>query len=497
MVLTLTLLAWAIWREVDSRHALWTCFILASSLLTIYCAKMSTTDSVLLLWTTVALISIYALWQGRGGWVAVIMLSGAIGLAGLVKGPFILGVIGGTMGMLLILGAFDHWRQRASSPLSLRERARVRAVAEAPLSLHPSPLPEGEGEMLNPSRQMNVVRATAQTVVGLLIVMAIVGPWLYLVQHREPNFIRASTADAMAHMEHGSEGHWGPPGYHLALIWVTFLPWSILLPLAIVLAFRNRREPHVRFALAAALGTWIFVEILGTKLPHYILSAFPALTFVVADAVIRCLRGEQPDMESRSFKIAGVATALVILGSATVPWWWLAFRFHDFPWTALLATTCGGVTVASLVTYFFLSNRPAAGAISMGIGSLALGAVLFGIYLPSARPLQISIRVAQILRERGAIHPGDVQMLDYKEPSLGFYQGGTIREADRFIPSVQYLPPIPNFLVMTRDLWNQATPQQRATLPIVGEPVVGLNYSDSIRPVEVLVVRNELAHEAH
>jgi 4-amino-4-deoxy-L-arabinose transferase-like glycosyltransferase len=495
MVLTLTLLGWAIWRESGCWHAIWACFILASSLLAIYCAKMSTTDSVLLLWTTVALMSIYLLWQGRGGWLVVISLSIAIAFAGLVKGPFILGVLGGTVGMLLILNVFPHRKHRLAFPLSLRETVGVSGFGETPLlPSHPGAPPEGDGVIAIPSRGMNLARAVAQTVVGLVIVAAIVCPWLYLVQHREPGFIRASTADAMSHMEHGSEGHWGPPGYHLALIWVTFLPWSILLPLAMVLGFRNRREPLVRFALAAALGTWIFVEILGTKLPHYILSAFPALSVLVADAVIRCVRGEQPDLEKRAFKIAGLATAIVILGLATVPWWWLAFRFHDFPWAVLASITCTGVAAAGIVAWLFLSSRPVAGLRAMGLGSLALGAVLFGIYLPNSRPLRISSRIAQILREQSAIHPGDVQMLDYKEPSLGFYQGGTIREADRFIPSVQYRPPVPKYLVLTRDLWSQAMPQQRATLPIVGEPVVGLNYSDSLRSVEVLVVRNELAH---
>ena len=32
------------------------------------------------------------------------------------------------------------------------------------------------------------------------------------------------------------EGHEGPHGYHLATIWAFFLPWSLLLPLAVALA---------------------------------------------------------------------------------------------------------------------------------------------------------------------------------------------------------------------------------------------------------------------
>jgi 4-amino-4-deoxy-L-arabinose transferase-like glycosyltransferase len=459
MVLTLALLAVGVWREAGSRHAVWTCFIFATSLLTIYAAKVSMTDSVLLLWTVVPLGSIYLLWRGRGGWSAVATLSVAIGFAGLVKGPFVLGVLGGTLAMLLLLG-----------------------IVTPP---HPNRFLEGRR-----TRARQAILAGVRILIALAIVAAIVGPWLWLVQHREPNFLRASTVDAMQHLEHGSEGHWGPPGYHLLLIWATFLPWSILLPLAMVVGFRNRGEPLTRFALAASLGPWIFVELLGTKLPHYILPAFPALAVLTADAVIRCLRGELADLQSVGFKVAVIVVAVAFVGIATAPWWWLAIRFHDFPWMALLSLAATGLVVAFVLGLLVRNNRIQATLISMGLGSLALAAVLFGVYFPRARPLLISTQVAEILREQGAVHRGDVQMLDFKEPSLGFYQGGTIREAELGIPAIQSTPPAPRYLVMTRSLWNQLSPSQRSTLEIVGHPVSGLNYSDSLRPVEVLVVKN-------
>jgi hypothetical protein len=100
------------------------------------------------------------------------------------------------------------------------------------------------------------------------------------------------------------------------------------------------------------------------------------------------------------------------------------------------------------------------------------------------------MHLARILREHDAVHPGDALMLDYKEPSLAFYQGGTIREADRARPGMRHLATAPPWLVMTRGAWSEATPEDRAQLEIVGEPAIGLNYSDSLRPVEVIVARN-------
>src|SRR5205085_6497341 len=64
------------------------------------------------------------------------------------------------------------------------------------------------------------------------IIALIVGPWLYLVNKREPSFLNASLAEARGHLEQGKEGHNWPAGFHLLAIWGTFMPWSLLLPLA-------------------------------------------------------------------------------------------------------------------------------------------------------------------------------------------------------------------------------------------------------------------------
>ena len=480
MALTLTVLAVVLWRETGAERTLWMLFVFATSALTIYSAKVAMTDSVLLLWTTIALLCIYRLWRGVGAWPAVIVLSISIGAAGLVKGPFILGVLAGTVVLLVLLAALDRWSARrkreAPEPIFPLERF--------PLS-YQTQLPKEPPQVLRKSMSFAIKLA-----VGLVIIAMMIVPWLVMVHHREPNFLRASTRDAMEHLQSGSEGHTGPPGYHLALIWVTFLPWSILLPLSIVLAFRNRRDPQVRFALAAVLGTWIFVEILQTKLPHYILPAFPWLSFLTADAIVRCLRGQQADLQSRGIKIAAVILGIVALGICTGPWWWLSYKFHDFPWTALMTLGIIGCFFAGAIVYFFLKQRAGSALLSMGFGSLAIAAVLFGIYFPLAKPLRISIQIAQILKRVDAVHRGDALMLDYKEPSLAFYQGGTIREADHARPVMEHLQSAPPWLVLTRGVWNEATPQQRAKLQVIGEPAIGLNYSDSLRPTEVFVARN-------
>ena len=127
--------------------------------------------------------------------------------------------------------------------------------------------------------------------------------------------------EAAGHAVSGMEGHGGPPGSHLVMIWADFLPWSLLLPAAIVGGWLNRDDPITRFAMAAVIGPWLFVELaIRTKLPHYMLPTFPPLALLTADAIVRGLTGNRPSLASRGFVIATWIVASVLVLVALLPW---------------------------------------------------------------------------------------------------------------------------------------------------------------------------------
>jgi hypothetical protein len=155
---------------------------------------------------------------------------------------------------------------------------------------------------------------------ALLVVAAVCGPWLYLVQKRSPGWVDQSVShDVVRRMAQPLEGHKGPPGYHLAAIWLFFLPWSLLLPLALALAWKRRHLPQLRFALGAVLGPWVLFEIVRTKLPHYMLPAYPWLALLAGDAVVRCLRGQHRDLDGRPFVVAVTVFAVIAGVAALAP----------------------------------------------------------------------------------------------------------------------------------------------------------------------------------
>jgi 4-amino-4-deoxy-L-arabinose transferase-like glycosyltransferase len=62
---------------------------------------------------------------------------------------------------------------------------------------------------------------------------------------------------------------------------IGFLPWSIVLPLALGWAVRERREPAVRFALLSFLLPLLVIVLSRSRLPRYLLPVYPGAALLV------------------------------------------------------------------------------------------------------------------------------------------------------------------------------------------------------------------------
>ena len=480
------LLAIFVWRIRGPQHALWTTLVFCSSALVIVAAKSSMTDGVLLLWTVIGQGCVYAIWRQNRSWGVAVILAIAIALGLLTKG-LIAGVLLATILVLWAFGSgfktymrlrhlFSRDAQRSASDSASRDSGVERQ--DAPLQLNRDP---------NALRVLHRFTATqiAQVIVGLTIVVCMVGPWVYLVHQRSPEFLGAMAHEARGHALQGKEGHGGPPGMHLLFIWADFLPWSLLLPTAIVVGWMHRNEPMTRFALASVIGPWLMVEFaVRTKLPEYMLPTMPGLAFLTADAIVRGIRGGGPDFSSRQFVGSARIWGGVIILIGLSPWL-AALRFRPLPWVAMSLISIGTIVWSLLVVALLRRRR---GVAAMGIGMMCVCALLFGVYLPRAQFLRLSILTAEVLRQHGVTAPGQSLMIDYKEPSLAFYQGGTIREQlSPIIVWGQYAKWTP-WMVITRDVWMRSPEEVRGHLEIIAH-FRGLAIADAMRDIDVMVVR--------
>ena len=477
-IILLTVLWIVLSRHMGSQFALWTVFIFATSGLTIAAAKMCITDAVLLLWVTIGQICLYAIYRGRWSWPVVLTLAVSIGLAGLTKGPVILGIQATTVIALGVLRAIDlYWYSRRPLP-----------------DVFPDDAPEDRGisyqRIRSPAAPVDQRYRTLiplKVFVAIAVVIAIVLPWVLMVNYRSSGFLFTSLINVWDRMMTPLEQHSGPPGYYFLTVWLTFFPWSLLLPLAIGLAFHRRADPRTRFVLAAIFGPWIMLECVRTKLPHYLLPVFPPLAFLTADALLRCIRGEIADLRSKAFVIPVGIWAVLVAAAAAAPW---VVKYDPLPKGAMTVLSIYGAIFGFSVFAAFKARRIVIGAIAMGLGTFGFIFILYGWYLPNAQFLRASPRVAKILIDNNVTHPGQVIMLDYMEPSLAFAQGGTIREAGQVGFSRKFEPQMPEWLVVTKTIWDKAPQDLRDDFEVKGE-VFGLAYADRGKWVTVMVIRKK------
>jgi hypothetical protein len=214
------------------------------------------------------------------------------------------------------------------------------------------------------------------------------------------------------------------------------------------------------------------------------LPAYPWLALLVGDAIVRCLRGQHRDLEARAFRVAlagwAVLMALAALVPAVMSGW-----FGEAIGPGVLVAAAALAYVAVVLVLF--RRRAAHGLVALGVVALVTQAVLWTVYLPRAQYLRLSVRVAEVLRREGATEPGQAVMLDYKEPSLAFYQGGTIREHPADELKREDIEAATQGFVVTADVWRRTAPDVRDRLRVV-DRLKGLAYADG-RVVEVMVLR--------
>src|SRR5436309_3377218 len=97
---------WAVLSAGDARRRALGRVVGVIVLAVVVAAKACTTDSVLLLFVTVAQLCLYAMWRGSRGWGVWLTMALAVGLAGLTKGPVVLGVMGTTCIALWVVGRY-------------------------------------------------------------------------------------------------------------------------------------------------------------------------------------------------------------------------------------------------------------------------------------------------------------------------------------------------------------------------------------------------------
>jgi 4-amino-4-deoxy-L-arabinose transferase-like glycosyltransferase len=272
----------------NARVALWAGLITASTIIFTVSARAATVDSALTLTTTLAFLLFFIARRRETTWPALALMYACIGVAVLAKGPVGMVLPLAAMGFYLLLA--DGWRNVLRAAWWMRPFTAIIIVAAVALPWYVWVGFRTDGEWLRTFIVEYNLRPFKQPILG----------------HGDASSLDR-TLDALISISYYF--------YHIPAILVGFFPWAVFLGPTLVDTIRRIREKkgdrpifvdHRCAAVPAKMGTvppfsadgcllascwfgvWlVFWSVCKTKLPHYLLPAYPALALLTACFVDR------------------------------------------------------------------------------------------------------------------------------------------------------------------------------------------------------------------
>ena len=263
---------------------------------------------------------------------------------------------------------------------------------------------------------------------GLPLMLLITLPWFIAIGlHTDWAFYVDSIGkDMLAKVATGKESHGAPPGTYLAISNLTFWPVSIFLILSLAWVWKERKQHAVRFALSWILPTWLVFEFVSTKLPHYVLPAFPALALLTALAL---------DNRATSWnKLWGkIIAALVPLIAAILG---IGAPIALFVIEGALNPAALGLGLVAvglgLLSFSVLTRgRVMASFLLAALVAPVLYLSVHGTIFPELRNIWLSNQMADAVERNKPCESVEVASVGYSEPSLVFLMGTDTLLIDR------------------------------------------------------------------
>ncbi len=254
---------------------------------------------------------------------------------------------------------------------------------------------------------------------GLLLCLIVVLPWFVAIMIKTGGsfFAESVGQDMLGKVAEGQEKHWGPPGLYLIFFFATYWPAAAFAAMAVPFAWVRRKEPQILFLIAWILPSWIVFEAVPTKLPHYVLPLYPAITALLLLAVVNAgIDRHRRGAVATTTLVVTVPLALmvvVLFGNWTLD--------HAVPWLALPFFALVLAVGVGIVSAF--RRQEFEGALwRCALAGLLLTLAMYPFAIESLRSLKLSPRLAAAARAAGCADPA-VITLGYREPSLVFLTG--------------------------------------------------------------------------
>ncbi len=357
------------------------CLILAASLLVIAEAHIAKTDSVLLLLSTIIFITLFKYYTGydNKSILHFFLLWGSLGISILIKGPLLLILLFLTVISIIFIEKDISWIKN-SRPL-----------------------------------------------LGILFVLIIGLPWFFLLSIEEQkNFIQESFFhDFLGKALIAQESHGAFPGFHTLGLWIFFSPFSLFFMPLINFIKTSYKRKKILFLICWFLPCLIVMEIIPTKLPHYILPVYPAISIIMGFLLSDIKKNESLFFNKLSyvgyFIYFLVSNALIIflLKANQV---YGEINFLSIIYYCLL------LLLNNIVFIFIFKKQIRNAFYYLVFYSSIFSTIIYLLILPNLTLLWTSKNIAFLLEKNDyAENKNSIATIGYNEPSLIFEVGTQLK----------------------------------------------------------------------
>jgi 4-amino-4-deoxy-L-arabinose transferase-like glycosyltransferase len=300
-------------------------------------------------------------------------------------------------------------------------------------------------EMLRCFRPVPVIQAlwNMRPLTGMVVVVLVAGPWFVAMQtltggHFLSEFLGVHH---LTRFSQPMDNHGGPIFYYLIACLVGLYPWTAFaVPTGLKWFSPNLRREHSRaFVFVSA---WIAVYLVvfslaSTKLPNYVVPAYPALALVIGHFVAHW--SQSPNVAERRWQsigwgcMLGVGWVLVlapwvltwpVAGSSIMDRWRLDQSMQGtVRWISLLGTP---LLVGGCIGWMCVQrNRISEQIPTFVITAAAMLLIFWQCIVPLADRHQTPQDIASTLSRPG--DSSDIAVLSYFRPSMVYYAGRPIQ----------------------------------------------------------------------
>lgn len=259
---------------------------------------------------------------------------------------------------------------------------------------------------------------------GLFYAAMLVAPWFIAINlASHGRFTEASAGkDFLAKLWQGQDRGFVPPGMHTLIFPAMFFPFSLFALLAIPDAWASRRIASVRFLLGWIIPTWIVFELSSTKLPHYVLPAYPAMALLTAkfffDGYPLLTNSEKRWWPTLSVGLWLIIGMVLAAGFCVIP-----FITNGKLYPPQIIGSLALLLAQGLGMLLFLRGRKMQSVVLFALGSIVFYGIAYAATVPNLNGVWLARDILAEARRDAPCPELKIASSGFSEPSLAFLAG--------------------------------------------------------------------------